>query len=102
MSMKKRKGTRKNASPKRLDPKKTQKYMIAGVLLFPAVLLLLSIIKEQGAITDRQGIVIASVFGAFSLITIVVDTLAQDKQTIVVRLCGLILLLGLAYFRYFA
>ncbi|WP_010278115.1 hypothetical protein [Paenibacillus senegalensis] len=97
-----KKKMRKKAAPRGLDPNKTQKYMIVGVILFPAALMLLSIIKEQGAITDRQGIIIAFVFGAFSLITIVIDTLAQNKEVIILRIIGFLLLLGIAYFRYFA
>ncbi|MHA6482833.1 hypothetical protein ACX1C1_13125 [Paenibacillus sp. strain BS8-2] len=98
--MKKR--TAKGTSPTGLDPAKTKKILIAGVLLFVVVAFLLSFLKDQGSISDQTAIVIGCIFGAISFVAIVIDTLAQDKSTIMFRLIGLIILLVFAYIRFFA
>jgi hypothetical protein len=94
--------TGKSASSKWLDPVQTKKWMLAGVILFTVALVLLSLFKDQGVLTDSQAIAFGCVIGAVSLIGIVIDTLAQDKATIIFRLIGLALLLIFAYVRYFA
>ncbi|MFF2483019.1 hypothetical protein [Paenibacillus sp. NPDC058071] len=84
-----------------LKPEMTQKWMIIGGLLFLSSLVILIYLRDEGVITDKQGINIGWVFAGISALTLLLDTLARDKATMFYRFIGVALLALFAYIRYF-
>ena len=89
------------STKKWLVPNKTKILLIIAGILIVLGILSLSLSVEYGLLTNETAMTAGWILLGASAVMLLIDTLAQDRSTKMIRLAGLIFALLYVLFRYF-
>lgn len=84
-----------------LVPNKTKILLIIAVILVTLGILLLSLSVEYGLLSNETAMTAGWILLGTVAVLLLIDTLAQDRSTKMIRLAGLIFVLVYVSYRYF-